>query len=186
MGTHAGLTKVTKNVKGKKGMVRRSYWVRGKEAAKSGAKKIGGFLNKHKGKIAAGAALAGAAYMGVKHGSKISGAYHGAKAGIKHTNALAGVLGTTATRKEKAFGAVLGAATGAHDGAWKDSERMNRIRGAATAARKGASSAVRAAAGTIPDAVRAVAAHRANRKAGMTSTLRGAFNGIRAARHGRG
>jgi len=68
MSGHAGLTKVTKNVKGKKGMVRRSYWVRGSNAVKAGAKKLGGFVNKHKGKIAGVAALAGAAYrLGLAH-----------------------------------------------------------------------------------------------------------------------
>lgn len=48
MGSHAGLKKVVKTVRGKKGTVRRSYWVKA-------AKVIG-----------ATAALAGAAYLGRK------------------------------------------------------------------------------------------------------------------------
>lgn len=63
MSSKAGLKKVTKTVRGKKGAVRRSYWVKAKDAAKS----AGGFLNRHKSKIALGAAaLAGTAYLAHK------------------------------------------------------------------------------------------------------------------------
>lgn len=54
MASKAGLKKVTKTVRGKKGVVRRSYWVKAKDAVKS----VGGFLNRNKGKIALGAAAA--------------------------------------------------------------------------------------------------------------------------------
>lgn len=54
MASKAGLKKVTKTVRGKKGAVRRSYWVKAKDAVKS----AGGFLNRNKGKIALGAAAA--------------------------------------------------------------------------------------------------------------------------------
>lgn len=54
MSSKAGLKKVTKTVRGKKGAVRRSYWVKAKDAAKS----AGSFLNRNKGKIALGAAAA--------------------------------------------------------------------------------------------------------------------------------
>ena len=40
----SGLKKVTKSVRGRKGMVRRSYWIKAKEGAKS----IGRTLWKHK------------------------------------------------------------------------------------------------------------------------------------------
>lgn len=64
MASKAGLKKVTKTVRGKKSAVRRSYWVKAKDAVKS----TGGFLNRHKGKIATGIALAGAgAYLAHKH-----------------------------------------------------------------------------------------------------------------------
>lgn len=59
MANRAGLKKITKTVKGKKGAVRRSYWVKAKDAAKG----VGGFLNRHKGKILGAAALAGTAYL---------------------------------------------------------------------------------------------------------------------------
>jgi len=69
----SGLKKVTKSVRGKHGMVKRSYWVRAGEKSKvigrgiqKGAKVAGKFLGKHKGKIAAGAALAGTAYMALR------------------------------------------------------------------------------------------------------------------------
>lgn len=61
MANRAGLKKVTKTVRGKHGSVRRSYWVRGTEAVKGAAKKVGAFVSRHKGKIAAGAAIAGTA-----------------------------------------------------------------------------------------------------------------------------
>lgn len=138
MSGHAGLTKVTKNVKGKKGMVLRSYWVRGSNAVKAGAKKLGGFVNKHKGKIAGVAALAGATYLGVKHGSKISGAIGGARRGLANANKLAGMFHTTASRKEKAVGIIGGAALGARKGAKADSARTERIGNAVSGARNAA------------------------------------------------
>ena len=58
----SGLKKVTKSVRGRKGMVRRSYWIKAKEGAKS----VGRTLWKHKGKIAtgfAGAAIATGIYL---------------------------------------------------------------------------------------------------------------------------
>lgn len=60
MPNRAGLKKVTKTVRGKKGMVRRSYWVRGKDLAK-----------RHAGKIVAGAALIGGAALAYKHRDKL-------------------------------------------------------------------------------------------------------------------
>lgn len=41
MGSHAGLKKVVKSVKGKKGVVKRSYWVKAKEAVSGMAKRQG-------------------------------------------------------------------------------------------------------------------------------------------------
>ena len=66
----SGLKKVTKSVRGRKGMVRRSYWIKAKEGAKS----IGRTLWKHKGKIAtgfAGAAIATGIYL---HKRKVNAA----------------------------------------------------------------------------------------------------------------
>ncbi len=78
----AGLKKITKTVRGKKGTVRRTYWV------KSAAQKVGGFLSKHKGKIAAGAALAGAGLLAHRHRLALRGAYHGAKAMHQENRAI--------------------------------------------------------------------------------------------------
>ena len=63
----SGLKKVTKSVRGRKGMVRRSYWIKAKEGAKS----IGRTLWKHKGKIIAGAAIATGIYL---HKRKVNAA----------------------------------------------------------------------------------------------------------------
>ena len=66
----SGLKKVTKSVRGRKGMVRRSYWIKAKEGAKS----IGRTLWKHKGKIATGfvgAAIATGIYL---HKRKVNAA----------------------------------------------------------------------------------------------------------------
>lgn len=100
MSGHAGLTKVTKNVKGKKGMVRRSYWVRGTDAVKSGAKKLGSFANRHKGKIAAAAALAGAAYLGHKHRGALSSAVERARAAHEAGKKRAGKFNKAAQQAE--------------------------------------------------------------------------------------
>lgn len=71
-----GLKKVVKTVKGKKGSVKRSYWVKSNPKAVQarggkGQEKQPGFLRRHAGKIALGAAaLAGGAYLAHK---KLSG-----------------------------------------------------------------------------------------------------------------
>jgi hypothetical protein len=62
MANRAGLKKVTKTVKGQKGTVRRSYWVKASQAAKKGRpvaqQKQPGFLRRNAGKIVGGLALA--------------------------------------------------------------------------------------------------------------------------------
>lgn len=79
MKSHAGLTKKVIAVKGKKGIVKRSYWVRAGQKAKAAgraikgaAKSTGQFLGRHKGKIAAAAAVTGAylAVRGAQHVKK--------------------------------------------------------------------------------------------------------------------
>lgn len=108
----------------KKGL--RTYWVK----AGAAAKRVGAAINKHKGKIAAGAAVAAGAYIAAKHGSKITGAYRGAKHGLTMKNNVASALNTTASRREKIFGMALGAARGASLNAHKDTERMAALKGA--------------------------------------------------------
>lgn len=61
----SGLKKVVKTVKGKKGTVRRSYWVKVQGAASTAKKAVGGFARRHSTalKVVGGvAALAGLAY----------------------------------------------------------------------------------------------------------------------------
>ena len=149
MSGHAGLTKVTKNVRGKKGMVRRSYWVRGKDAVKAGAKKLGSFVSRHKGKIAGAAALAGAAYLGTRHGSQIGGALSGARWAL--SGGGRSLLGNVREA----------AAAGARLGRWRDSARMNRIGGA-----------VRSATG-------AVSSRAAKAGSAISKSARGAFGSAR-------
>jgi ElaB/YqjD/DUF883 family membrane-anchored ribosome-binding protein len=55
MANRTGLKKVVKTVRGKKGTVKRSYWVK----AQGAASKAGGFVKKHAGKIAGAAAVVG-------------------------------------------------------------------------------------------------------------------------------
>ena len=90
MANRAGLKKVTKTVKGAKGSVRRSYWVKGKEAAK-------GFLKNHGKKLVAGAALVGGAALAYKNRHAIVG-----KLAMRH-----------ALAKNQYKGAVSGAISGA-------------------------------------------------------------------------
>lgn len=80
MANRAGLRKVVKTVRGKKGSVRRSYWVRAGDAVKSGARAAGGFVGRHKGAIA-GALLAATA-IGLN-------AYGHRQAGTSNTGAYA-------------------------------------------------------------------------------------------------
>lgn len=69
----AGLKRVRKTVRGKRGSVQRTYWVKA-NPAKPGTRKLRGdnkaprpgFLQRHAGKIAAVAGLAGAAYTASK------------------------------------------------------------------------------------------------------------------------
>lgn len=178
MSGHAGLTKVTKNVKGKKGMVRRSYWVRGSNAVKAGAKKLGGFVNKHKGKIAAAAALAGAAYLGRKHGAAIMSAARSAhSAGVSKatsqykaaTHPDRAAQGKSNGRAAGAWGAVRGYAQGA-----VGKENMARAReavGRAASRAQAAGGAVRSAASGAASRA-AGAAYNAKTRAKGNSTSR--------------
>ena len=81
MANRAGLKKVTKTVKGRKGTVRRSYWVKASQAAKKGRpvaqQKQPGFLRRNAGKIVGGLALAGAAAYGLHRMRKGGGSLLG-------------------------------------------------------------------------------------------------------------
>lgn len=135
MGSKAGLTRKKVQVRLKSGKtIQRSMMVRAGDAAKSGLKRVGGFVNRHKGKIAGAAMLAGAAYMGVKHGSKIAGAARGFHAGQKAVRDGLGAIGKKASITSRLAGGAVGALRGGMVGAGKDSARTAAISGAASKA----------------------------------------------------
>ncbi len=123
MANRAGLKKVVKSVRGKRGSVKRTYWVRTKSAASG----VGKFLSKHKGKIAAGAALAGAAYLASKHRGAIKGAYHGARVANKGAGAVSEgmrhVTGHGLGFKTRAKAVIAGARVGSTIGGMSDKGR---------------------------------------------------------------
>lgn len=96
MAHRAGLHQVKKSVRSKSGKtVQRSYWVKGEGAAKAAGKKIkgaakaaGGFLSRHKGKIAVGVGLAAAAYGAHKYGHAAKGYLGAAGRSLSDTHAL--------------------------------------------------------------------------------------------------
>ena len=83
MANKAGLRKVVKTVRGKRGSVRRAYWVKAGEAA-------GGFIKRHKGKIAAGALLAAGIMAANFFGDRNHGASRRAAVGSAASGAAAG------------------------------------------------------------------------------------------------
>ena len=111
----------------------RTYWVK----AGAAAKRVGAAINKHKGKIAAGAAVATGAYIAAKHGSKIAGAIKGAREGHKFMKDIHQALpgGETHSRSEKAekgIGLLGGAIKGFREGRERDNARMSQVRGFAS------------------------------------------------------
>jgi len=107
MGSHAGLKKVQKTVKGKHGMVKRSYWVRATAAVKGAGKRVGKFARAHE--------------VGLKRGAKIAGAVVAAAA-----------LAKGGHYAHKNAGKIVGAALAAH-GSMKVSGAFNRLARAAGA-----------------------------------------------------
>lgn len=122
-GSRAGLKKVVKMVRGKKGTTRRTYWMKSEGA---GAPKQG-FLRRHAGKLVAGAALAaGGAYLAHKHRGAIGGAAKGALEGYRAVRNLGRGLGTGSSVKERLAGAGLGAAIRGAQGHASDKIRQVR------------------------------------------------------------
>ncbi len=80
MPNRAGLKKVTKTVRGKRGAVRRSYWVR----AKATTSKVVGAINRNKGKIALTALGTFAVVAGA---SRIHAGFRAAQRGVKFAKA---------------------------------------------------------------------------------------------------
>ena len=169
MANRAGLKKVTKMVHGKKGTVKRSYWIKAKEGAKSvggkvagAARAAGGFLKRHKGKIAAGAGLAAAAY-GAYKGAKFVKGYRGM--GMSHGDAAKAIVGGLKERAkgaaERGAHAVVGVGAKAHKAA-SDARGAARnaagfVKGAREAGMSRSSIAKNAAAGLASRAGSAIA-----------------------------
>lgn len=126
----AGLKKVVKTVRGKRGTVKRTYWV------KATAQKVGGFLSRHKGKIMAGAALAGAGLLAHRNRLALRGAYHGAKATHQENRAISGAnkrFGRGMSMLQQAKHVLAGARTGARVGAELQPKNRNGWRRLRTA-----------------------------------------------------
>ena len=183
MANRAGLKKVTKMVHGKKGTVKRSYWIKAKEGAKSvggkvagAARAAGGFLKRHKGKIAAGAGLVAAAYgaykghqlfkagsaLGLSRGATLRAAASGLKDRAKDaaTRGAHAVVGVGA-KAHKAASDARGAARNAADfvkggraaGMSRSSIAKNAAAGLASRAGSAIASGARAAGSRVRKAV---------------------------------
>lgn len=164
MANRAGLKKVTKIVHGKKGNVKRSYWIKAKEDAKEGWRRgqaaghalgraVSGFVKRHKGKIAAGVGLAAAGYGAYKgHQLFKAGSALGMTRGATLKAAASGLKERAKGAAERGAHAVVGVGAKAHKAV---STRMEQ-----RAHRKAASSAEmpkRGVGGTIRAAARSVA-----------------------------
>ena len=93
MGSRAGLKKVVKSVRGKKGTVRRTYWVK---SADNGVSRVslGQFARKHGkmwvgGNLATGAVGGSTADLAARHGRRLGGAAP-TRAAIGHAVVAAG------------------------------------------------------------------------------------------------
>ena len=152
MANRAGLRKVTKSVKGKKGTVQRSYWVKASGAVKGAAKSAGKFIGKHKGKIAAGAGLALGAAAAYK-GAKFVKGYRGM--GMSHGDAAKAIFGGLKDRAKGVPGAFKSAYSN-HKA--KRTEQKSHREAASGAAMPTVRERVSAAAGNVAKRVRSAAA----------------------------
>lgn len=171
MAHRAGLHQVKKSVRSKSGKtVQRSYWVKGADAAKAAGGKIkgaaraaGGFLNRHKGKIAAGVGLAAAAY-GAHKGRQFVKGYKGM--GLSHGDAAKAVFGGLKDRArgaaERGAHAVVGAGAKAHKAAsefrGKRAAQKEHRAAASGASMPSAGERVKAAVGNAGKRIRSAAA----------------------------
>lgn len=134
MANRAGLKKVTKTVRGKKGTVRRSYWVK----AQGAASKVGGFVKKHKGKIAGAAAVVGTALLAHKYGHAAKGYLQGAHRSLSDTHALNKLKHEMGGGSHMSFGDQL-----------KRAHSLGSVRGALEHRSSGVPGAIRSGAATL-------------------------------------
>ena len=164
MANRAGLRKVTKSVKGKKGTVQRSYWVKASSAVKGAAKSAGKFIGKHKGKIAAGAGLALTAAAAYK-GAKFVKGYRGM--GMSHGDAAKAIFGGLKDRAKGVPGSIRSAIS---DRKAKRADQKAHRSAAAGAAMPSARERVSAAVSNAGKRIRSAAA---NVKAGASRMRKG-------------
>lgn len=176
MANRAGLKKVTKSVHGKKGTVRRSYWVKAKEGAKSvggkvagAARSAGNFLNKHKGKIAAGVGLAAAGYGAYKgHQLFKAGGALGLSRGATLKAAASGLKDRAKGAAERGAHAVVGVGAKAHKAVSDKMAQRSRRKAAASAEMpsRGVGGTIRAAARSVASKVKERVGRRKQKGAG--------------------
>lgn len=156
------LTRKKVTVRGKNGKTfQRSVMVRAGDAIKRTAGKVGSFLNKHKGKIAVGAALAGGAALALnKH--KLMGAARGiglAHNAIKHS-------GEKVSLRDRLGVMAKGARAGAASNADMDKGLRHHANAAASSLRNKAGNAAFRAAGAIEGAAKRIGGAIRRRGAG--------------------
>jgi hypothetical protein len=112
----AGLKKVIKTVKGKRGSARRAYWVKSDPNA---GKKKPGFLRRHAGKILGAAALVGGAYLAHRAGATAAakGAVRGTLSAYRDAKAMRSASGPKIGVGEKISGAMAAVRHGGAAGA---------------------------------------------------------------------
>lgn len=181
-GSRAGLKRVKKTVRTKKGSAQRTYWVKATDAVKRagkavarGARGAAAAVGRHKGKIAAGAAVAAGLYGAHKYGHAAMGFARGVKGGWQLSRqsssvAKAAGTGTGYTRAESARHALgVGALNAMRT--HRSSDIGNRAIGAAKRA-GGAASAAMSRAGDHA-ALTGLRAQRAYNRAGDHLALAG-------------
>jgi hypothetical protein len=131
----SGLKKVVKTVRGKKGSVRRSYWMKSDPKAGKNGKRPG-FLRRHAGKILGAAALVGGAYLAHRAGATaaLRGAATHGRAAYKDAAAQRSSSGPKLGVRERLSGAVAAASHGARQGV---GEHYSKVRSDAAEGRGG-------------------------------------------------
>ena len=174
----AGLVRKKITVRGKSGKTfQRSVMVRAGEAVKRTASKVGKFVGRHKGKIAAAAAIS-AGLLAARHGGQIAGAAKGLAAGIRGHLRLrrdAKAAGMSVERGDLTSRVKSAVAAGRFEGRRQDNRRADEF-------------SRRSGAGALSNDVKyAMGAGRAERAGGGTrrsalSAAVGAFKERRATR----
>jgi hypothetical protein len=178
----AGLVRKKVTVRGKSGKTfQRSVMVRAGETVKRTAGKVGKFVSKHKGKIAAAAAI-GAGLLAARHGGQIAGAARGLAAGIKGHLQMrkdAKAAGMSVERGDLAHRVKSAVAEGRQSGRREDNRRMSEL------SRRSGAGALRSDVSNAMSAGRAERAGGGTRRSALSAAV-GAFKERRATRRAAG